>query len=141
MKSDFIYFGLFLNQDIKNKLMNILKSTEYYKILEKADNIYLDHCTLLHCSQNYPKLKEYLQSKLKCEFSATITSIGISDKAIAFGVKFSLLRDGRSMCANNHPHITIATFNGGKPVDSNNIKEWIEFPMILIDGTILKVSE
>lgn len=26
-------------------------------------------------------------------------------------------------CANEIPHITICTFNGGKPVDSNNITE------------------
>ena len=29
-----------------------------------------------------------------------------------------------NLCANKIPHITICTFNGGKPVDSNNITEW-----------------
>ena len=28
------------------------------------------------------------------------------------------------ICANEIPHITICTFNGGKPVDSNNIVRW-----------------
>ena len=31
-------------------------------------------------------------------------------------------------CANENPHITVCTFGDGKPVDSNKIEVWDEFP-------------
>lgn len=47
-----------------------------------------------------------------------VNGIGFSNKAIAFRVTIPDLP-----CAK--PHITICTINGGKPVDSNGICEWI----------------
>ena len=39
---------------------------------------------------------------------------------------------------NKTPHITICTFNGGKPVDSNNITEWKDIEPIIIETKLEK---
>lgn len=46
------------------------------------------------------------------------THIGMSDKAIALKAELE------APCMNEIPHCTIATFNGGKPKDSNAITDW-----------------
>lgn len=56
-----------------------------------------------------------------------VNGIGFSNKAIAFRVTIPDLP-----CANAKPHITICTINGGKPVDSNGICEWISIPKLNI---------
>lgn len=64
-----------------------------------------------------------------------ITHIGVSRNAMAFKVKGI-----ENLCANDIPHITIATFDNGKPVDSNNIKSW--FPLekpIEVVGTLKRI--
>lgn len=43
-----------------------------------------------------------------------------------------------TVCANKIPHITICTFNGGKPVDSNNITEWKDIEPIIIETKLEK---
>lgn len=43
------------------------------------------------------------------------------------------------VCVNNIPHITIATFSGGKPVESNYITHWKAFGPIVIDAELKKV--
>ena len=94
-------------------------------LLFKADKIFIDHCTLIHRSQvdNCPVIPKYLQSRIGDDVVLKITSVGFSTKAMAF--KVDLYNSAlRTMCANKVPHITIATFNGGKPVDSNKIVEW-----------------
>ena len=76
------------------------------------------HVTLLHRSQYKPHLDFLLEkfNLLKGEtFPIIISEIGISDKAVAFKV------EGCSeFCCNFIPHVTVGTFEGGKPVDSNN---------------------
>lgn len=71
-----------------------------------------------------------------------MTHIGISDKAMAFKVS---LQDSEFdmcsltlLCANKIPHITICTFNGGKPVNSNNITKWYDLNEPISIETILK---
>lgn len=49
--NNFHYFGLFLDTDTKNRLMDILTDNIDYNIaLNVADKIFIDHCTLLHVS-------------------------------------------------------------------------------------------
>ena len=36
------------------------------------------------------------------------------------------------VCVNDIPHITIATFRGGKPVDSNEITNWKDIEPIIV---------
>ena len=129
--NNFHYFGLFLSTNTKNVLMNDLTDNIDYNIaLGVADRIFIDHCTLLHKSQlkGNEELQSYLESNLGKSISIKLEAIGISDKAMAFKVE-----GVDNICANEVPHITIATFRGGNPVDSNKIINWtcIE-PVVII---------
>lgn len=42
------------------------------------------------------------------------------------------------VCANDIPHITIATFSGGNPVDSNEIIDWRSIKPITITAKLKK---
>lgn len=120
---DFQYFGLFLDTDTKNRLMDILTDDIDFNIsLGVADRILIDHCTLLHKSQLHgmSELYSYLESRLSNTVKIQLVAVGTSDKAMAFKVKLPI----PCICVNDIPHITIATFRGGKPVDSNNITHW-----------------
>ena len=112
------YYGLFLDIDTKNMLMDNLTDNIDYNV---ADRIFIDHCTLLHKSQleGNEKLQSYLESNLGKPISIKLVAIGVSDKAMAFKVE-----GVDNICANEVPHITIATFRGGNPVDSNRIINW-----------------
>lgn len=136
---NFHYFGLFLDTNTKNKLMNILTDNIDYNIaLNVADKIFIDHCTLLHVSQLHGNSEVFndLNNRLGENIQIKIEGIGISDKAMAF--KVALPRNVYSI--NKTPHITICTFNGGKPVESNNITKWslLEEP-IQVKTTLKKI--
>lgn len=128
--NNFHYFGLFLDTDTKNRLMDILTDNIDYNIaLNVADKIFIDHCTLLHVSQLHgnSEIYNYLKGYVGEKFQIVINGVGISDKAMAFRV------DEKSVvCVNDIPHITIATFRGGKPVDSNEITNWKDIEPIII---------
>lgn len=136
---DFHYFGLFLEDKAKVKLLGIFLNFLYENnnsLILNDDSIILDHCTLLHVSQLHDNqvFYDYLNTRVGETFSIVINGIGISDKAVAFRV------NKRSVVScNSIPHITIATFNGGKPVDSNNITEWKDIEPIIIKTTLKKV--
>lgn len=135
--SNFHYFGLFLDTYTKNRLMDILTDNIDYNIaLNVADKIFIDHCTLLHVSQldDNSEIYNYLNNKVEEKFQIVIDGIGISNKAMAFRVA-----SYNVVCANTIPHITIATFNGGKPVESNNITNWKYFGPIVINVQLKKV--
>lgn len=128
--NNFHYFGLFLDTDTKNRLMDILTDNIDYNIaLNVADKIFIDHCTLLHVSQLHgnSEIYNYLKGYVGEKFQIVINGVGISDKAMAFRV------DEKSVvCVNDIPHITIATFRGGNPVDSNEITNWKDIEPIII---------
>ena len=134
--NNFHYFGLFLDTDTKNRLMDILTDNIDYNIaLNVADKIFIDHCTLLHVSQLHgnSEIYNYLNNRLGEKSQIVINGIGISDKAMAFRVdKYSVI------CANDIPHITIATFSGGKPVESNKIMDWRHIKPIVITAKLEK---
>lgn len=134
---DFEYYGLFLGTDNKNMLMDTLTDNIDYNIaLGVADRIFIDHCTLLHKSQlnSNENLQSYLESNLGKSMSIRLVAVGISDKAMAFKVE-----GVDNICANEVPHITIATFRGGNPVDSNNITEWKDIIPFVIETKLGKI--
>lgn len=91
----------------------------------------VSYCTLLHRSQltwDNSNLHDFLIDKLHEDFEIKIIGIGISDKAMAFKVNIFPL-----VSVNKIPHITICTFNGGKPVDSNYITEWKDIEPITVE--------
>lgn len=133
----FNYYGLFLDQMEKERVLKHIFSN-YYEITKRKNSdfitMYLDHCTLLHNSQCNEEIKSFCDIHKNEKFNITITNIGFSDKAVALKVDL-----GNVPCANKTPHITIATFEGGKPVDSNNIEYWIEIPPIVVNTKLKKV--
>ena len=134
--NNFHYFGLFLSTDTKNMLIDTLTDNKDYNIaLGVADRIFIDHCTLLHKSQleGNEELQSYLESNLEKSISIKLEAIGISDKAMAFRVG-----GVDNICANEVPHITIATFRGGNPVDSNKITNWRYIEPIIVNVRLEK---
>lgn len=141
------YIGLFLDKETKNKLRDIALNSKYGDLLKNAKKEYIDHCTLLHCTdfckpEGNP-LMHYLNSLIKkgfTKYKLRIDAIGVSDKAMAFKVCTEIDKKQKPSiyCYRDTPHITICTFEGGKPVDSNNITEWHYFEKPLIIETTLK---
>ena len=134
--NNFHYFGLFLSTNTKNVLMNDLTDNIDYNIaLGVADRIFIDHCTLLHKSQlkGNEELQSYLESNLGKSISIKLVAVGVSDKAMAFKVE-----GVDNICANEVPHITIATFRGGNPVDSNKIINWTCIEPVVITAKLEK---
>lgn len=135
----FEYYGLFLTEESENKLAKWLYLHGYSpnsKRMKEREGWYLHHCTLLHKSQkDYYTEREILESNLGKMCAITIDAVGYTDKAMAFRLNKELLG---VPCANNTPYITICTFNGGKPVDSNNITEWKDIKPIIIETKLEK---
>ena len=134
--NNFHYFGLFLGTNTKNVLMDGLTDIIDYNIaLGVADRIFIDHCTLLHKSQleGNEKLQSYLESNLGKPISIKLVAVGVSDKAMAFKVE-----GVDNICANEVPHITIAIFKGGNPVDSNRIINWRCIEPIIVNTRLRK---
>lgn len=138
------YMGLFLTEESKAKLKEWLWLNGYdfnNDIIKGVlpENWYLDHCTLL-TSQRMGNflLEDTLEAALvlhgKLNQPLEINGIGVSDKAMAFRCNIP-----ENLCSNKIPHITICTFNGGKPVDSNMITEWKDIEPILVETKLRKV--
>lgn len=136
---EFEYYGLFLTEESKAKLKAWLINSNYQPEILRSEKEYLDHCTMLHKSQRgedtyliEEDLKFMLAVQVK-NMRLEIDGIGVSDKALAFRCNLS-----EELCANKVPHITICTFNGGKPVDSNNITEWKDIKPIIVEAKLEK---
>lgn len=119
--NDFQYIGLFLDKDTRDKLISFIKTEISSSIIDDADRVFLDHCTLLHNSQlpGHTGLYYHLEAQIGREIPIKLVALGMSERAFAFKVALP-----EQICVNKIPHITIATYRGGKPVESNNILEW-----------------
>jgi GNAT superfamily N-acetyltransferase len=74
-----------------------------------------------------------LRGDLNSPAEITINMIGISDKAIAFGVYGYYSK-------NEMPHITIAFNKGASPEDSNYIENWKPIDKVKVTGIIREVG-
>ena len=140
------YYGLFLTQESKDRLNNWFWQSDYGlndDIIKKgADKWYLDHVTLLHSSmaQEYPELERRLEvyvhmtPKHCAPTIFAIDGIGWSYNALAFRCNIMPY-----FCAARVPHITICTFRGGVPKDSNDITEWRDIKPIMVRGVLKKI--
>ena len=126
---EFEYIGLFLTKESRNKLLDLLPPFK--------GKMYLDHCTLIHKSQDSKAKAETIKRALEFyrgkKFLVNIVAIGWNDKAMAFKCVPSWLS-----CINKTPHITICTFSDGIPVDSNSIEKWIDIKPIIIEANLDK---
>lgn len=93
------YFGLFLDEPTRNKLMQVIIGNPIISnlVFQIGSTIYLDHCTLLHKNQHEEKMANSLQYRIDDSFRLIVSKIGISEKAIAFGVE---LGNQHLPCAN-----------------------------------------
>ena len=140
---DFEYYGLFLTEGSKTKLKEWLwlHGYDFNNDIIKGilpENWYLNHCTLIHKRQLVRANWEYveiLNKHIGQSYIIKVVGIGYNNKALAFKVNLSPLYS-----INTNPHITICTFNGGKPVDSNMITEWKDIESIFIE-TKLKMKK
>ena len=130
---NWIYYVVFFDESIKNGLINRAK-----RVYDIPDDwkLYADHMTIIYNDGKFDADKELtameLDTKLYRSQKLVINSIGISDKAIAFGVS-------NYETQNEHSHITIAIAPGSKPVKSNNITDWFPIDEFSVYGSIKKI--
>lgn len=149
MKDNYIYYGIFLTAESRDKIIYEVSNMEFYnELMKRSSRMLVDHCTLLYHSQekNYPSVKEQLvriennMAGMATELIPMLVNrIGyLNNKVMAVGVDLK----NTIPCANVYPHITICTFADGKPVDSNDIIAWneIEYPFYVY-GEFRKVMK
>ena len=110
-----IYFGVFLD----NTSSDILKK-EFEKIIPEDWTFYCHHMTISfnNRSEEANNCLELYKNRIGENVNLIATHLGMSDDAIAVRIAY------QDKTTNKIPHITIATPKGGKPVNSNFIKEW-----------------
>ncbi|MBP3201324.1 MAG: hypothetical protein J6M39_06735 [Lachnospiraceae bacterium] len=140
---NFIYFGLFLTDESREKLINFVQDN-LKNTINKADKIYLEHITLLHKNdkhqfrfkfQMYCLLNYMFENFIGETYEVQITHIGFNDKAFAFKVE---LPEGFPMFQYKTYHITIGTFHRARPFESNTIISWHKLYEPITVTTILK---
>jgi len=131
LPDNFLYFSLYLTGKSKKELLNFVKDN-FENVINKADKLYLDHITLLHKNDKrsdvikfrmYELLNYIFENYVDEVYEVEIVAFGSNNRAAAFKV---ILPDGFPCFMFKTYHITIATFNGAKPVESNNIINWHE---------------
>lgn len=137
---DYQYYAIFLTEDSKKRLMSAIASMDwgYDYLYEETSKVYCDHCTIMHKSKHNIYVQETLERHLNDSIIIEVTHIGSNDNALAVKVA----REGSiaQLCTNNTPHITVGTFVGGKPVDSNYIDAWRKlYKPILLVGTLKRI--
>lgn len=155
---NFIYFSLVLNTISETNLRIFLsKNQEIQDIIQRrglsnTNFIHNLHCTLFYknsCLYNqsvfiaeeiYKKIKEEFEKEVSKIYKIKIIGWGWNNKALALLVDEKSIEFPRLM--NHKYHITVCTFNGGRPVESNNISVWdmfdkpIEVDCVLIENTL-----
>ena len=109
-----MYYGLKFTKETKAKIMKVFNT---FFDLDNDWTVYCDHITIIHSSHK----DWYTASKLLYNFGGhkvlfRIVGVGYNDNVMALQVT--------TMTANETSHITIATRDGHKPVESNEIKNW-----------------
>ncbi len=130
---DWIYYGVFFSQQTKNFLIERAKD-----IVDIPEDwkLYGDHMTIVYNDgvEGKEEKANALDKYLGKYQQLRITSIGISNEAIAFAV-------GNYVTQNEHSHITIAVAPCSKPVKSNEIKEWTPILGFYVTGKIGKITK
>lgn len=112
-----LYIAIVLDEESQNYLINCVP-----KQIEAIKNIYCHHMTLAFKTNLTDEILKFTEENLSREFILYPKAIGVSNKAIAMAVDCD--------CPSNNKikHITMCTFEGGKPVDSNYITSWGKLP-------------
>ena len=140
MKKTWIYYGVFFADEAKHAILDYAKHWIYKKFNNDIPDdwkIYCDHMTLVF-NNGSPEAQEvadfYENQMLGQSENLMITDIGISNKAIAFKVRYY------GKIANRIPHITVAIAPDVKPINSNDIEKWYNLDeYFYVSGKINKV--
>lgn len=126
---DVLYISLVLTEDSKRNLIN---RTMCYAPEWHGQIIAEHHTIAFYTSGLTEEIFNWAVKNEGKNFEVYAVEYGISDKAFAVRLETSI------PCANEIKHITVATNpdNGGKPVDSNNIKDWKEMSVITLSGYV-----
>lgn len=128
MDKNWIYYGAFFDENTRSTLINKAKRlTE----IPSDWTLYADHMTIIYNDKSDEKQRqaEGLSAEIGNPLQLHISSIGISDEAIAFGID-------NFHSQNEHSHVTIAVAPNSKPVKSNEIKEWLPIDGFYVIGTV-----
>lgn len=108
------YFAIFLNQDSKEFLLNMMRD-----VIPDGWKVYCRHCLLSYGDPSDSRpVFDFLAEHLGQNVDMEITALGISEQAIAVRVA------GNFSTKNEIPHITIAVPCDGKADNSKSIQEW-----------------
>ena len=128
--NNWIYFGVFIDENAKH--LNEIAIEKQGMDIPFDWKMFNHHMTIAF--NNKTEDAQNLYDVYKHTFGKTITitvdGIGVSDDAIAVRIKFN------GPIANKIPHITIATPQTGKPVNSNYITKWYDIEPYDITGTL-----
>lgn len=128
--NNWIYFGIFLDNQSKEKNLQALKENNI--TIPEGWKMFNHHLTIAfnNKTEDAQSLYNIYKRIFGSETTITVDGIGISDEAIAMRVKFN------NPISNKIPHITIATPANGKPVNSNKITNWTDITPYDISGTL-----
>lgn len=128
--NNWIYFGVFIDENAKR--LNEIAIEKQGMDIPYNWKMFNHHMTIAF--NNKTEDAQNLYDVYKHTFGKTITitvdGIGVSDDAIAVRIRFN------DPIANKIPHITIATPQTGKPVNSNYITKWYDIEPYDITGTL-----
>ena len=121
-KEKVLYSAVVLDNESKQKL---LSHTESY--IPDGWKIFAHHMTI-----TLGELRD--KSDIGKTVNLMVTNIGVSDMVVAVSVEGYTSK-------NKTPHVTVAVNpDGGKPVMSNDISEWVEVPSFSLSGVITEVK-
>lgn len=131
MDKNWIYYGVFFSPNIKEQLIQRAKN-----LINIPENwtLYADHMTIVF--NDGSEAKQLAANGLEILLNETIqlhiSSIGMSEEAIAFGID-------NYQTQNKQSHVTIAVAPGSKPVKSNDIVDWLPIDGFSITGKLNKI--
>lgn len=81
--------------------------------------IYCDHCTVLHHTNEDQSSREWLEPMVGQPVKFNVIGFGVSEHCVAVMVNLRT--------QNKVSHITLAVAPGHRPVESNDIVDWVTF--------------
>lgn len=120
-----LYSAVVLTEESRSKLLE-----KFYDSLDIPEDIQLfaHHMTIIFGKE----LPEHLKQDLNKQVELYTTHVGISDTNLAVKVE-------GYYSTNKIPHITVSVKNGGKPVMSNDIENWVEMERIELKGIVKEI--
>lgn len=128
--NNWIYFGVFIDE--KAKHLNELAIEKQGMDIPYNWKMFNHHMTIAfnNKTEDAQNLYDVYKHTFGKRITITVDGIGISDDAIAVRIQFN------GPIANKTPHITIATPQTGKPVNSNYITKWYDIEPYDITGVL-----